>query len=66
VEFRKHARVTEELIVTRVVIHRTKQVRGTVCRYEVYVVEDGVNVETIRDRDPQAQGTDNEHHGARP
>jgi uncharacterized protein (TIGR02271 family) len=52
VELRKRAQVTEELIVTRETVHRTKQVRGTVRREEVDVIED-VTTETIRDRDRQ-------------
>ncbi|HEY8611995.1 MAG TPA: YsnF/AvaK domain-containing protein [Roseomonas sp.] len=48
VESRKRAQVTEELIVTKEVIHRTKQVRGTVRREEVDVVEDAT---VIRDVD---------------
>lgn len=38
-ELRKRAQVSEELIVTKEVIHRTKQVRGTVRREEIEVIE---------------------------
>jgi uncharacterized protein (TIGR02271 family) len=51
VELRKRGQVTEELIVTKEVIHRTKQVRGTVRREEVEVIEDDGTTETLPEQD---------------
>jgi len=54
VELRKTARVAEEVVVSKEAIQHTEQVRGTVRREEVDVVEDVATTETILDRDRQA------------
>ena len=41
VELRKQARVAEEVVVTKETIQHTEQIRGTVRREEVDVVEEG-------------------------
>jgi uncharacterized protein (TIGR02271 family) len=44
VELQKQTRVAEEVVVSKEAIQHTEQVRGTVRREEVDVVEEGVNV----------------------
>jgi uncharacterized protein (TIGR02271 family) len=47
VELRKQSRVTEELVVSKEAIQHTEQVRGTVRREEVDVVEDATVIRDI-------------------
>ena len=56
VELSKQARVAEEVVVSKEAIQHTEQVRGTVRREEVDVVEEGLTTDTLteRDRDRQA------------
>jgi len=51
VELRKQARVAEEVVVSKEAIQHTEQVRGTVRREEVDVVDEGVVTETLREQD---------------
>lgn len=51
VALRQRGQVTEELIVTREVIHRTRQVRATVRREEIEVIEDDETTETFPEQD---------------
>jgi len=46
VELRKQARVAEEVVVSKEAIQHTEQVRGTVRREEVDVVDEGIVTET--------------------
>jgi uncharacterized protein (TIGR02271 family) len=50
VELRKQARVTEELVVTKEIIQHTEQVRGTVRREEVEVIDEGLTTENLPER----------------
>jgi len=54
VQLQKQTRVAEEVVVSKEAIQHTEQVRGTVRREEVDVVEEGLSTETIRDRNRQA------------
>jgi uncharacterized protein (TIGR02271 family) len=54
VDVQKHARVAEEVIVSKDAVQRTEQVRGTVRREEVYVDEDTVDASRI---DRSAEGS---------
>ena len=47
VDVQKHARVAEEVIVSKDAVQRTEQVRGTVRHEEVYVDEDAVDTNLI-------------------
>jgi uncharacterized protein (TIGR02271 family) len=47
VDVQKHARVAEEVIVSKEAVQRTEQVRGTVRHEEVYVDEDAVDTNLI-------------------
>jgi uncharacterized protein (TIGR02271 family) len=51
VELRKQARVAEEVVVSKEAIQHTEQVRGTVRREEVDVVDEGVLTETLPEED---------------
>jgi len=51
VELRKQARVAEEVVVSKDAIQHTEQVRGTVRREEVDVVDEGMLTETRSDQD---------------
>jgi uncharacterized protein (TIGR02271 family) len=54
VELHKQARVTEELVVTKEAIQHTEQVRGTVRREEVEVIDEGLTTDTRPERGRQA------------
>jgi len=54
VQLQKQTRVGEEVVVSKEAIQHTEQVRGTVRREEVDVVEEGLSTETNRDRPRQA------------
>jgi uncharacterized protein (TIGR02271 family) len=47
VDVQKHARVAEEVTVSKDAVQRTEQVRGTVRHEEVYVDEDAVDTNLI-------------------
>jgi uncharacterized protein (TIGR02271 family) len=47
VDVQKHARVVEEVIVSKEAVQHTEQVRGTVRHEEVYVDEDAVDTNRI-------------------
>jgi len=51
VELRKQTRVGEEVVVTKEAVQHTEQVRGTVRREEVDVVDEGVLTETRPEQD---------------
>lgn len=51
VELRKQTRVGEEVVVTKEAVQHTEQVRGTVRREEVDVVEEGVYTDTLPEQD---------------
>lgn len=51
VELRKQARIAEEVVVTKEAVQHTEQVRGTVRREEVDVVDPGAYTETLPEQD---------------
>jgi uncharacterized protein (TIGR02271 family) len=51
VELRKQARVAEEVVVTKDAVQHTEQVRGTVRREEVDVIDEGLLTETLPEQD---------------
>jgi len=51
VELRTQARVAEEVVVTKDTVQHTEQVRGTVRREEVDVIDEGLLNETLPERD---------------
>jgi len=51
VELRKQTRVGEEVVVTKEAVQHTEQVRGTVRREEVDVIDEGVFTDTRREQD---------------
>jgi uncharacterized protein (TIGR02271 family) len=51
VELRKQARVAEEVVVTKDAVQHTEQVRGTVRREEVEVIDEGLLTETLPEQD---------------
>jgi len=51
VELRKQARVAEEVVVTKEAVQHTEQVRGTVRREEVDVIDEGVFTDTLPEQD---------------
>ncbi len=51
VELRKQARVAEEVVVSKEAIQHTEQVRGTVRREEVDVIDEGVLTETLPEQE---------------
>jgi len=54
VQLQKQTRVAEEVVVSKEAIQHTEQVRGTVRREEVDVVEEGLTTETPTNRGRQA------------
>jgi len=51
VELRKQARVAEEVVVSKEAIQHTEQVRGTVRREEVDVLDEGARTNTLPEQD---------------
>ena len=51
VELRKQARVAEEVVVSKEAVQHTEQVRGTVRREEVDVVDASATTDVINDTD---------------
>jgi len=51
VELRKQARVAEEVVVSKEAIQHTEQVRGTVRREEVDVIDETATTGLINDTD---------------
>lgn len=54
VELRKQARVAEEVVVTKEAVQHTEQVRGTVRREEVDVIDEAMPIDSIDDAAAQA------------
>jgi uncharacterized protein (TIGR02271 family) len=54
VDVQKHARVAEEVIVSKEAVQRTERVTDTVRREEVFVDEDAVDTSRI---DPSSEGS---------
>ena len=53
VELRKQTRVGEEVVVTKEAVQHTEQVRGTVRREEVDVIDETATTGLINDADPR-------------
>jgi len=54
VELQKQTRVAEEVVVTKEAVQHTEQVRGTVRREEVDVIEEDLTTDTLPERGRQA------------